>query len=81
MNLLLNYDNNYGISVVENKIRKLCNIYTNSNTNVVNVLNSIDKIITYIIDTNLYKYENFKRTIIHIIINTINNQLAIPCMI
>ncbi len=81
MHLSLNYDNNYGISLVEHKTRRLCNIYINGNTNIVNVLNSIDKIITYIIDTNLYKYENFKRTIIHIIINTINKNLTIPCMI
>ena len=81
MHLLFNYDNTYGIILVEPKIRRLCNIYINGNTNIVNVFNSIDKIITYIIDTNLYKYENFKRTIIHIIIKTINNNLTIPCII
>ena len=81
MHLLFNYDNTYGIIIVEPKIRRLCNIYISGNTNIVNVFNSIDKIITYIIDTNLYKYENFKRTIIHIIINTINNNLTIPCII
>ena len=56
-------------------------IYINANTNIINVINSIDKIITYIINTNLYKYENFKRTIIHIIISTINNNLTVPCII
>ena len=75
MHLLFNYDNTYGIIVVEPKIRRLCNIYISGNTNIVNVFNSIDKIINYIIDTNLYKYENFKRTIIQRIIN------SIPCMI
>ena len=74
MHLLFNYDNTYGIIIVEPKIRRLCNIYISGNTKIVNVFNSIDKIITYIIDTNLYKYENFKRTIIHIIINTLNKK-------
>ena len=74
VHLLFNYDNTYGIIIVEPKIRRLCNIYISGNTNVVNVFNSIDKIITYIIDTSLYKYENFKRTIIHIVINTMNKK-------
>ena len=54
MHLLFNYDNTYGIIIVEPKIRRLCNIYISGNTNLVNVFNSIDKSITYIIDTNLY---------------------------
>ena len=81
MHLIFNFDNAYGIILVEPKIRRLCNIYINANTNIINVINSIDKIITFIIDTNLYKYENFKRTIIHIIISTINNNLTVPCII
>ena len=78
--LLFNYDNNYGISSVENKIRKLCNIYISDKNNTVNELNSIEQNSNYIIDTTIYKCENFKSTIIHIIISSINRNISIPCM-
>jgi hypothetical protein len=76
--LLYNYDNNYGISLVEKKIRRLCNIYINDTNNIINCLNSIKSIIDHVIETNVlfYKYANFKMTIIHTIINSINKNLV-----
>jgi hypothetical protein len=78
MHLLFNYNNNYGISVVESKIRRLCNIYINDSTNIVNCLNSIKNIIDHVINFNMKfeKYSKFKITIISTIINSINKNLT-----
>ena len=74
MQLLFNYNNKYGVSVSEKKIRKLCNIYINDTNNIINCLNSIKTIINHVIDTNFLfnKYGKFKMTIIHTVINSIN---------
>jgi hypothetical protein len=76
--LLYNYDNNYGISIVEKKIRRLCNIYINDTNNIINCFNSIKSIINNVIDTNpsFYKYGKFKMTIMHTVINSINKNLC-----
>ena len=80
IHLLYNYNNEYGISLVEQKIRRLCNIYIyiNDTNNIINCLNSIKCIINYLIDSNIafYKYGKFKMTIIHTIINSINKNLV-----
>ena len=78
IHLLYNYNNQYGITIAEKKIRKLCNIYINDTINIINCLNSIKSIINYVINSyqSFYKYNKFKMTIIHTIINSINKNLV-----
>ena len=78
MHLLFNYNNYYAINSVEKKIRKLCNIYIHDGNNIVNCLNSIKAIINYVVNSYsaFNKYANFKITIIHTIINSINKKLV-----
>ena len=75
MKLIIYFDNEEIIKATELKIRKLDNIYMDSNVNIVNCFTTIEKIIRHCIDNHvkLHKYIFFIRTIIYIIICNIND--------
>ena len=75
MKLIIYFDNDEIVKATELKIRKLDNIYMDSNVNIVNCFTTIEKIIRHCIDNNvkLHRYKFFIRTIIYIIICNIND--------
>ena len=75
MKLIIYFDNDETVKSTELKIRKLDNIYMDSNHNIITCFTTIEKIIRHCIDNNvkLHKYNFFIRTIIYIIICNIND--------
>jgi hypothetical protein len=76
MKLIIQFDDDDAVKSLEMKIRKLDNIYLDTNVNIINVFTTIEKIIKHCINHNmlLRMYKPFIRTIIYIIICNINDK-------
>ena len=78
LRFIANYDNKNAIQFYEITLRKMNNIYKNSNINVVNVFECIKCLIIYITNNieKFHKYSKFRKTIICNLIGKLNNNLT-----
>jgi hypothetical protein len=76
MKLIIQFDDDEAVKALEMKIRKLDNIYLDTNVNIINTFSTIEKIIKHCINHNmlLRMYKPFIRTIIYIITCNINDK-------